>query len=182
MAKSVNKNTLLFSKISGGNLYTVDNIYDKGKKIHAHHFNDENTTVDIKIVKDNSENLDLWKEFVFNPPNINYFRWPCDIVSIEDTEFNKYGNLGLVFLKKDSYKKPLTSFKNVVYNDKLYGVDNKCEINMKKLMINFLTALDDLEKKGFLFVSFDLEKMFFNENDYSVYFDFSLSTVAVGRL
>lgn len=178
MANSINKDTLLFSKISGSNLYLIDN-NDDGKRIFAHHFNDENTTVDIKIVKVNSENIDLWKKFVFNPPNIKYFRWPCDIVSIENTTFSKAGNLGLVFLKKDNYKKPLTPLKNVVYNDRLYGADNECEINMKNLLINILTALTDLEEKGFLFVSFDLEKMYFNENDYSVYFDFPLSTVAL---
>ncbi len=179
MANSINKDTLLFSKISGSNLYSVDNIYDEGKKIFAHHFNDENTAVDIKTVQVKSQDINLWKKFVFNPPNINFFRWPCDIVSIENTTFGKAGNLGLVFLKKDNYKKPLTPLKNVVYNDRLYGADNECEINMKKLLINFLTALTDLEEKGFLFVSFDLEKMYFNENDYSIYFDFSLSTVAL---
>lgn len=179
MAKSVNNNTLMFSEISGSYLYSVDNIYDDGKKILAHHYNDESTVVDIKICDIKLDNINKWKTFVFNPPNIKCFRWPCDIVDIENTSFIKSGNLGLVFLKKDNYKNTLTPLKNVVYNDRLYGVDNQCAVNMKKLLINLLTALNDLEEKGFLFVSFDLEKMYFNENDYSVYFDFSPSTVAL---
>ena len=111
------------------------------------------------------------KQYVEKPPIGNFFVWPVDIVDLQNNPIlTKKGNIGLVFEKKAFPK--LETLKSFVWDEKSIGIENTKAV---KLAVNLLKQLSQLESDGYVYNSFDLEKVAYNPENLDVYLRFSLS-------
>lgn len=163
---------LIFSKLSGRNFYVIDDVYENSNKISAHHFIDTDVYVDIKVIKAKNTDTETWRSYIVQPPDSNIFRWPIDIVEVKDTIFAEKGNIGIVFLKRGF--PALKQLKELIYDDSQLDWTNS---NTQLLIKNFLASLSLLEKQGYSFISFNIEKIFYDPTNYKLFFDFSPSTL-----
>lgn len=158
-----NSNNLIFSFISGYNYYIItdwkdDNLCD------AYHCVDE-TEVNI-VFKDITLKQDKWKQYIEYPPDVEMLEWPVDIVVRYEERSER---IGLVFRKK-AYPK-LTSIKKILYNDLL--LDWRKD-NIRTIINNFLTKMDSIDKCGYFYHDFNLQKIKYDDN-YRIFIPFNLS-------
>jgi len=158
---------IMFSCLSGYNMYQVSTkIQDPEFDICATHC--QNGT-EVKIRRSesllNEENVQKWKHFVEYPVDVSTMLWPVDVVKFEDNS-----EIGLVFRRRSLPK--MEPIKTILYNDFLLDWHND---KTQKLIINFLKQCVNMHNNGYLYHCFDLNRMFYNPVDMSVFFDFSLS-------
>lgn len=163
-----NSTNILFSFLNGNNYYKVNTF--SNDKADAEHCNN---LIPVDIVYCNSLiDTKLWKRYIENPPVQKYLFWPIDVVEMCNNDSLKtYGNMGLVFSKKALPK--IETLKSFVWNESKIGLENEAVI---KIACNLLSILIDLEEAGYIYNSFDLERIYYDPNTLEVYINFALST------
>lgn len=166
--ESVNNTKFLFSIINGFNFYKIEKEADTF--VEAKHYNN---SIDVNIVYCNSvTNKEIWKNYIENPPGQKFLIWPIDVVNIKkNNSLKNDSNIGLVF-RQEAFPK-LETLKSLVYDPSKLGLENEA---VKKILINLLLNLMHLEDAGYIYNSFDLEKIYYDPHTFDVYIKFALST------
>ena len=125
----------------------------------------EKFNVVYKVLPDFPEHE--WYKYISNPPLTFRVRWPIDIIKTQKE--NEYG-LVLKNIIPPKYEK----LKNLVYDS--YELDHRKE-SIRELTINIIDTLILLEKSGYIYNTYDSEKIYFHPQTYDLIFDFSTSII-----
>lgn len=168
MDEALAQKELVFSCLSGYGFYRItENVKDifGRDKVRAYHFLN-GTEVEIRY--DDSlkvgEAKKKWRYFIENPMDIKNILWPVDMVDADS------GRYGLVFRRRAFPS--MSSLRKLLYNDKVLDWRNP---NIQKLIVNLLELFNSIHSAGYVYHSFDMRQMYYDENTMSLLFDFSLA-------
>ena len=167
-------NEIFFSSLSGYNYYMSDGsikmIDGHCSLIHCQ----SNENVILKSLSLNSFSEYLWRYFLSNPPTSKHFLWPEDIVWLNETSLDDFGNYGIIFDAASLGE--LEPLSKIVFEDNSHVLDYR-DKNIQKLIISLLESLSMLEESGYVYNSYDINRIHYNPKTMDVYFSFSTSTV-----
>lgn len=155
---------MIFSCVGGYNSYIRSNI-NQDNLLHVL----SNTEVRVQPIEliDEKELEEKWRFFIENPSDIKNVIWPIDVVRLKE-------KLGLVYRLRVFPK--LTTFKELLYDTPIECEKlNWSRLEIRVLIKKMLMAFNRLHKDGYIYHSFLLDKMFYDERTQDVILDFSLA-------